>query len=133
MVIPQVLDENQSLCLILPRFLHVFSEGSGLENTVAMVSYKISSKIVSIHREKPIHSYLSTTMSFNTSNTNSKFCIFVLIFSASQCSSLLGLFRTISDDAMIISKKLSFISDIVLTLLDHLFRFCFLERCPIRQ
>ena len=53
MVSPQVIDENQSLFLILTRFLHFFSEGNGKENNaVAMVAYKISSQIFSIlHRE----------------------------------------------------------------------------------
>ena len=51
--IPQVLDENQSLFLILTRFLHVFSEGNGKENNaVAMVTYKISSRIFSISRKE---------------------------------------------------------------------------------
>ena len=43
MVIPQVIDENQSLCLILTRFLYVFSNGNGQENNaVPIVSYKMS-------------------------------------------------------------------------------------------
>ena len=53
MVIPQVIDENQSLFLILTRFLHVFSEDNGKENNaVAMVTYKISSQIFSISQRE---------------------------------------------------------------------------------
>ena len=44
-VIPRVIDENQSLFLILTRFLYVFSKGNGYENNAgAMVTYKISSQ-----------------------------------------------------------------------------------------
>ena len=53
MVSPQVIDENQSLFLILTRFLHVFSEGNGNENNaVAMVTYKISSQIFNISQRE---------------------------------------------------------------------------------
>ena len=53
MVIPQILDENQSLFLILTRFHHVFSECNGKENNaVAMVTYKISSQIFSISQRE---------------------------------------------------------------------------------
>ena len=53
MVIPQVIDENQSLLLILTRFLYVFSVGNGKENkAVAMVTYKISSQINSISQRE---------------------------------------------------------------------------------
>ena len=54
MVIPQVLDENQLLFLILvTRFLYVFSKGNGYEhNAVAMVTYKISSQIFSISQRE---------------------------------------------------------------------------------
>ena len=49
MVSPQVIDENQSLFLIITRFLHVFSEGNGKEtNAVAIVTYKIFSQIFRI-------------------------------------------------------------------------------------
>ena len=52
MVSPQVIDENQSLFLILTRFLHV-SEGNGKENNaVAMDTYKISSQIFSISQRE---------------------------------------------------------------------------------
>ena len=53
MVSPQVIDENQSLLLILTRFLHVFSEGNGKENNVvAMVTYKISPQIFNISQRE---------------------------------------------------------------------------------
>ena len=53
MVSPQVIDENQQLFLILTQFLHVFSKGNGKENNaVAMVTYKISSEIVSISQRE---------------------------------------------------------------------------------
>ena len=53
MVSPQVIDENQSLFLILTRFLHVFSEGNGKENNaVAMVTFEISSQIFSISQRE---------------------------------------------------------------------------------
>ena len=53
MVIVQVLDENQSLFLILTRFLHVFREGNELDNNVlAMVTYKISSQISSLSQRE---------------------------------------------------------------------------------
>ena len=53
MVSHQVIEENQSLFLILTRFLHVFSEGNGKENiAVAMVTYKISSQIFSISQRE---------------------------------------------------------------------------------
>ena len=53
MVIPHVLDENQSVFLILTRFLYDFSEGNeqGI-NTVAMVTCKISSQIFSISQRE---------------------------------------------------------------------------------
>ena len=52
-VIPQVLDENQCLFLILIRFLYVFCEGNGKENNaVAMVTYKISSQMFSISQRE---------------------------------------------------------------------------------
>ena len=53
MVSPQGLEENQTLFLILTRFLHVFREGKGKENNaVAMVTYKISSQIFSISQRE---------------------------------------------------------------------------------
>ena len=53
MVSLQVIDENQSLFLILTRFLHVFREGNGKENNVvAMVTCKISSQIFSISQRE---------------------------------------------------------------------------------
>ena len=53
MVSPQVIEENQSLFLILTRFLHFFSEGNGKENNAgAMVTYKISSQIFSISQRE---------------------------------------------------------------------------------
>ena len=53
MVSLQVIDENQSLFLILTRFLHVFSEGNGKENNaVAMATYKIFSQIFSISQRE---------------------------------------------------------------------------------
>ena len=53
MASPQVIEENQSLFLILTRFLHVFSEDNGKENNaVAMVTYKISSQILSISQRE---------------------------------------------------------------------------------
>ena len=53
MVIPQVLDENQSLFLFLTRFLYIFSKDNGNENNaVAMVTYKISSQIFSISQRE---------------------------------------------------------------------------------
>ena len=52
-VIPPVLDENQSLFLILSRFLNVFCEANGYENNaVAMVTYKISSQILCISQRE---------------------------------------------------------------------------------
>ena len=53
MVSPQVLGENQSLFLILTRFLYVFSEGNGKNNNaVAMATYKILSQIFSISQRE---------------------------------------------------------------------------------
>ena len=53
MVIPQVLDENQSLFLYLTLFRYIVSEGNGKEiNAVAMVTYKISSQIFSISQRE---------------------------------------------------------------------------------
>ena len=53
MVMLQVLEENHSLFLIVTRFLYVFSEDNGKENNaVAMVTYKISSKIFSISQRE---------------------------------------------------------------------------------
>ena len=53
MVSPQVIEENQSVFLILTRFLHVLSEGNGKEiNAAAMVTYKISSQIFSISQRE---------------------------------------------------------------------------------
>ena len=53
MVSPKVIDENQSLFLILTRFLYVFSEGGGkINNAVAMVTYKIFSQIFGISQRE---------------------------------------------------------------------------------
>ena len=53
MVSAQVIDENQSLFLILTRFPHVFSKGNGKENNaVAMVTYNIFSQIFSISQRE---------------------------------------------------------------------------------
>ena len=38
--IPQVLDENQSLFLILTRFLYVFCQGNGYENNAVAIVTK---------------------------------------------------------------------------------------------
>ena len=53
MVSPQVIDEDQSLFLILTRFLYFFSEDKGKENNaVAMVTYKIFFQIFSISQRE---------------------------------------------------------------------------------
>ena len=62
MVIPKVLDENQSLFLILTLFLYHKSSANVTEKKTPQLLWlliKFAPKFLAFHREKPIHSYLS--------------------------------------------------------------------------